>query len=58
VDFDFSNKNLYEDRYFSGFLGFSRQIFPTGDKILLSNVLIIINTLYTLYIFYNEVENL
>jgi hypothetical protein len=32
VVFDFTNKILYEDPYFSGFLGFFRQIFPTGDK--------------------------
>jgi hypothetical protein len=32
VVFHFSNKNPYKDRYFSGFLGFFRQIFPTANK--------------------------
>jgi hypothetical protein len=31
VVFDFSNKNLYEDPYFSGFLRFFRQIFQDSD---------------------------
>jgi hypothetical protein len=35
VVFHFSNKILYEDRYFSGFLGFFRQIFSTGNKIFI-----------------------
>jgi hypothetical protein len=32
VVFDFINKNLYEDPYFSGFLVFFRQILATGNK--------------------------